>query len=223
MKYLIAGEEISFELRSKNTIKKFHNFRNENIDAIQFIDMSGLELFIKNNNHLSYNQCELIYTMQKFFLYIACKKKLMVHATLVVVDDNGFLFFGKAGSGKSTMLRRWMDFFEKEITAINDDRCIVGNYNNNTICWLSPWSKNYFGSTTYLYRIKGIAFLSKNDNNILKKIDLKDAIEKISSEYPSEVGKLVRNICNEILIGLNFLDVKCNKNIDVKSMYEMMK
>lgn len=223
MKYLIADEIVELVFTTDTAIKQFDKFRTTLQDSTIHIDMNKVDDFNRTYNHLSKSQCELLFSMQLFFLQAINKDKLILHATTIVVDNKGYILIGKAGSGKSTMAHKWMKYFGNKAFILNDDRTIIGEQNGCLVGWMSPWSKLSNGNSFKAYEISGVALISQNQITTLMKNDIKETVNSILNEYPEQFRKTVKKFCELYLKGINTIDVKSNNiDLDIGEMYRMM-
>ncbi len=96
---------------------------------------------------------------------------LLIHASIVRKDDEGFVFLGKSGTGKSTHSSLWL----KNIAGselINDDNPVLRMIDGEPYVFGSPWS-----GKTYCYRnekvhLKGIVKLKQAPENKMSKLSL---------------------------------------------------
>ncbi len=64
---------------------------------------------------------------------------LLVHASAIELNDIGYLFLGKSGTGKSTHSRLWIENIQGA-KLLNDDNPIVRTIEGNVFVYGSPWS-----------------------------------------------------------------------------------
>ncbi len=64
---------------------------------------------------------------------------LMTHASVIRYKDEGYMFLGRSGTGKSTHSRMWLNNIEGA-SLLNDDNPIVRIVDGNAYIYGSPWS-----------------------------------------------------------------------------------
>ena len=65
---------------------------------------------------------------------------LLIHASVPMIDDKGFLFLGKSGTGKSTHCKLWLNNFE-DADLLNDDNPALRILpDGNVYVYGTPWS-----------------------------------------------------------------------------------
>ena len=68
------------------------------------------------------------------------RSTLLMHASVVMKQGNGYLFIGRSGAGKSTHSRLWLENIEG-CELVNDDNPVVRIYKDNQVkVFGSPWS-----------------------------------------------------------------------------------
>ena len=78
--------------------------------------------------------------MLMFAFATARKNTLLMHASVTVKDDKGYLFLGKSGTGKSTHSQLWIDNIEG-CSLLNDDNPIIRVTDKGEVrVYGSPWS-----------------------------------------------------------------------------------
>jgi hypothetical protein len=65
---------------------------------------------------------------------------LLVHASVPMIDDKGYLFLGKSGTGKSTHCKLWLDNFETAELLNDDNPAIRIHPDGNIYVYGTPWS-----------------------------------------------------------------------------------
>lgn len=78
--------------------------------------------------------------MLLYALFTATRNTLLIHASVAVADDKGYVFLGKSGTGKSTHTRLWLNNISGA-WLLNDDNPVVKIENDGSVMvYGSPWS-----------------------------------------------------------------------------------
>ena len=64
---------------------------------------------------------------------------LLFHGSVVSVDDTGYLFTAKSGTGKSTHTRLWREYFGERAVMVNDDKPLLEVTETGVIVYGTPW------------------------------------------------------------------------------------
>lgn len=106
-------------------------------------------------------------------------RTLLIHASVIRNEDEGFVFLGKSGTGKSTHSRLWLENVEGS-RLLNDDNPVIRNIDGEVRVYGSPWS----GKTPcYLNEnvpLKGIVRLSQAPFNKISRQTLLAAYASLS-------------------------------------------
>lgn len=119
--------------------------------------------------------------MMMFAFAAADKGTLLMHASVIRKDGNGYLFLGVSGTGKSTHTSNWLKYI-KDCDLMNDDNPVVRFIDGKTIVFGSPWS-----GKTPCYRniealVGGFVQLKQAPFNKIRKMGV---IETFASILPS--------------------------------------
>ena len=107
--------------------------------------------------------------MVLYALATATKRTVLFHAAVVSLQDKGFLFLGKSGTGKSTHASLWVKHIEGT-QLMNDDNPVVRIHEDGAVVYGSPWS-----GKTPCYRnvnspLGGIVLLSQAPHNKIRRL-----------------------------------------------------
>lgn len=104
---------------------------------------------------------------------------MMLHSSAVELDGKAYLFSGGCGAGKSTHTRLWQSTFGERARVFNDDkpalRCIDGRW----IAYGTPWCGKDGININMKAPLAGICFMKKAPENNIRRLDNKEAIQKI--------------------------------------------
>lgn len=111
----------------------------------------------------------------------ARKQTLLIHASLVRCDGNGYAFIAKSGTGKSTQVSNWLRYIPG-CDLMNDDNPIIRIIDGNPIIYGGPWS-----GKTPCYRnvhapLGAVTRIDRAKENSIEKLE---AIEAFASILPS--------------------------------------
>lgn len=210
MNYLIANDVINIEFVSESVKKKFVGYELKSVSDSVVIDMSGSVDFLKMYSHLSFEQAELLYSMQCYFSKAIDMGKLLIHAVTLVVDDWSYVFLGKAGVGKSTLARQCIDYFDGNAFILNDDRTILDVGKDSVVAWRSPWSLISDYHINGYYKVKAIAFLSQEKCFHISQLNNVDGFDNIADQYPCEQKQKVSSFCERFLGNIGYWEIESN-------------
>lgn len=128
------------------------------------------------------------------------RQAISMHASVVVKDDEAFLFMGKSGTGKSTHSRLWQRYVPG-CKLLNDDNPIVVMTDEGPWVFGSPWSGKTPCYENRQYPVKGIVRLQQAKENrfmLCKDIDAFTLILPGCSVIQKE-HRLVNDLCNTLV------------------------
>ena len=149
----------------------------------------------------------------------ARKDTLLVHASVTMKDDKGYLFLGKSGTGKSTHSQLWINNIEG-CSLLNDDNPVVRIESDGEIrVYGSPWS-----GKTPCYRnlnvpVGAFVDLRQAKQNAIRKLSV---VEAYTSIYKSITGfKFVKELADDyhanntrLISSVPFYELECLPDAD---------
>jgi hypothetical protein len=109
--------------------------------------------------------------------YLAQGYGIILHACGVARGDQGILFVGESGAGKSTMARIWAQ--ERGVEVLSDDRTIVRRKEDPFGMYGTPWhGEGKFGSPGSA-KVEKIFFLSHGEENSIREMRSIDAVSRL--------------------------------------------
>ena len=218
MRYLIADEIVIFEKEGKSINDRFDLYKYNEDNYFDYdicLEYDGFEQFCKEHNNLCEEQCELIYTLQIFFRNMLNKNKLLIHASVIVINGLSVMFIGNAGCGKSYFLEK-LKLYCSESYIFSDDRTVIGLENQKLLAWNTPWSKFGISSPKGIF-IDYIFFISVDNVFDISEISSERLIQNMVYLYPkvfrNQIGSLLYKMikkkkCFEIKNDMHSFDIQ---------------
>lgn len=117
-----------------------------------------------------------------FYFQLLKHNGIMLHSSAVELDGKAYLFSGDPGAGKSTHTRIWQTIFGEKAKVFNDDkpalRCIDGKW----IAYGTPWCGKDGININMKAPLAGICFMKQAPENRIRRLDNKEAVQKIISQ-----------------------------------------
>jgi hypothetical protein len=85
---------------------------------------------------------------------------LFLHSCAVALEQQGILFTGVSGSGKSTMADLWRRFGPPSSSVIDDEHILARQINESALLYGAPWSRGPRAATFSRTPLKAVFFLS---------------------------------------------------------------
>lgn len=207
----------------KEKRKRIRTFDTGNGDTIvDKLDNGGYQYIIKDingadccllqtNKDFSDCRCALngSYNMRCFglnnalmlvFAFAGSKiQTVLIHASLVRQNGNGYAFIAKSGTGKSTQVSMWLRYL-KGCDLMNDDNPIIRIVDGKAYVYGSPWS----GKTPCYRNVKAsLGAITRIDRATTNWVEKLPPIEAFASLLPSCSSMkwdqdIFNNICNTI-------------------------
>lgn len=154
-----------------------------------------------------YNSIEnvAVFILQAFYSHAVQKNIIQFHGALIEWKEQGILFLGPSGIGKTTQAELWEQYLDAEI--INGDMVFVEKAMTGYLGWGTPWH----GSSPYCVNksvsIKMIVVLKQKPINRLRELNGFEKVSEVSNSvfYPMWVENgmdLCLEILNQLLLDL---------------------
>lgn len=108
-------------------------------------------------------------------------RTLLVHASVIRKSDNGYLFLGKSGTGKSTHTRLWLSHIP-DCDLMNDDNPVVRVIDEKVLVYGSPWSGKTPCYRNIVAQVGAFVQLQQKPENIIRRLNV---LEGFSYLLPS--------------------------------------
>lgn len=119
---------------------------------------------------------------------------VLLHGSLLALDENGYLFTAPSGTGKSTHVRLWREYFGEKVTVVNDDKPFLKVVGDEVIAYGTPWDGKHRLSKNIKVPLKGICILTRDNENWIKKIDKKEAYLEVYKQIYEVLGSVENKI-----------------------------
>lgn len=139
-----------------------------------------------------------------------------IHSSSVVINNNAYLFLGKSGAGKSTIVK----LLENKFRPLSDDLSIVKKVNKEYFVYQLPViEKNpRIWKSSRSYPLKKIFFLHKDTSTkIIEAISIKNIKKNINTQvlktHPKKT-QIDKVICDFVVSGTKFYDLWFEMNLN---------
>ena len=105
------------------------------------------------------------------------KRGILVHSCGIGIRDQGLLFIGSSGAGKSTIANLWKK--ERNAVLLNDDRVILRQLDSNFWIYGTPWHGDAKVYSPCKVRLKKIFFLKQAEKNSIRNLDSFSAVSHL--------------------------------------------
>ena len=102
---------------------------------------------------------------------------MIVHACGIIYNNQGMLFIGTSGAGKTTLAESFRE--ESGITLLSDDRIIIRNIDNGYNIYGTPWHGDALIASQQNASLKKIFFIKHDERNRLTELRPIDAASRL--------------------------------------------
>jgi len=178
------------------------------------------------NSHLTFDECEYIWTGSEFYHKLLDFDGFMLHSSAVAIDNAAYLFSAKSGTGKSTHTALWQKYFGNDRAIIvNDDKPAIRFDGNRFNVYGTPWSGKTDKNKNIKVPLKSIVFIERSHTNWINQIDNKNAIKMILDQTvrPKKIENIDKlfSLIDELLKSVPVYKLGCNISEDaVRLVYD---
>lgn len=126
---------------------------------------------------------------RKVSLELLNRDIVLIHGSTIGVDGKAYLFTAPCRTGKSTHTRFWREVFGPRTVMVNDDKPFLQITSSGVTAFGSPWSGKHGLDTNIALPLKGICFLRRGSENVIKRASPEACISELlhQSFIPEDV------------------------------------
>lgn len=152
---------------------------------------------------------------------------LLFHGSVIAVDNEGYLFTAKSGTGKSTHTRLWRKYFGDRAVMVNDDKPLLKISDNSIIAYGSPYNGKHRIGNNISVPLKAICILTRAAENNIVLITREQAYPMLLQQVyrSSDMLKMAKVLAlvDRLADGVKLYRLGCNMDISAaKAAYEGM-
>lgn len=157
-------------------------------------------------------------TMLLFAFTALPYKTLELHASVIARGENGYLFLGKSGTGKSTHSRLWLEAFN-DAWLLNDDNPVVRIEEDGVWVYGSPWSGKTPCYKNERRRVGAFVQLHQAPENSIEQARPSKAYINIYGscsglKFLESVRDDLYNVISEVMKTVKVYELNCLPNVD---------
>ena len=153
------------------------------------------------------------------------RKIILLHGSALALDDKGYLFTARSGTGKSTHTRLWREVFGSRVQMVNDDKPFAQLTSTGITVWGSPWSGKHGLDTNIGVPLAGICLLERGAENIIRQAEpaaLKELLKGFRPRTEAQAAAY-EALLEQLLQQVPLWQLSCNKNPEAaKVAFEAM-
>lgn len=188
-------------------------------------DLCSEEAIAKEKHSRGFIESICIY--RNLCLNLPQKDAFVMHGAAVAVDDKGYVFTAKSGTGKSTHALLWCELLPNRAAIINGDKPIIRKKDGKFVIYGTPWSgKEGFNQNTGK-ELFGVCFLERGEQNKISSLPKADSAMRIMNQIliPSTEEGVVKtfDLIDEMINKTKTYKLSCNVSLEAARMsYECM-
>ena len=154
---------------------------------------------IKENipiRHFSDDYLETLAVYRKIADEMLEYNTILFHGSVVSVDNIGYLFTAKSGTGKSTHTKLWRELFKERAIMVNDDKPLLRVTENGITAYGTPWNGKHRLSTNIGVPLNAICVLERSDENHIEKVIAESVYNMLVQQVyrPQNPQKLLKTL-----------------------------
>ena len=131
---------------------------------------------------LTDDDCEIIYTAERFYYSLLRFGGFMLHSSAVVMDGEAYLFSAPSGTGTSTHTALWLEQFGERAQILNDDTpAIMVSGGEITACG-TPWSGKSDLNLNLRVPLRGICVLERSPENFIEPLPAERSVYSLLNQ-----------------------------------------
>ncbi len=167
---------------------------------------------------LNRDECEYMWTGERFCSGLLGFDGFMLHASAVVYKGKAYLFSAPSGTGKSTHTQLWCRKFGDDAYIINDDKPVIRLTEGGMVVYGTPWSGKTDQNRNAGAALQGICFLERAQENSIQEISTAEAVYRILNQTirPSGAADMQKllSVLDRVLRQTKVFKMGCNISLD---------
>jgi hypothetical protein len=232
----IAGKTVGLQTKYANTWEQCEKYlADKNPEIIVSVDPEDIarmresavrEDALEGKEPQSYSDAylESLAVYRKICEKMVDYDTVLMHGSVVAVDNQAYLFTAKSGTGKSTHTRYWREVFGERAVMVNDDKPLLKLTEDGVLACGTPWDGKHRLSTNVCLPLRAICILERGETNEITEISAQEALPMVfqQTHRPKNLAKYME-IIDKLTQRVKFYRLHCNMSPDAaKIAYEAM-
>ena len=151
-----------------------------------------------------------------FAEHLLAHNTLLLHGSAIAVDETGYLFTARSGTGKSTHTRLWREVFGQRAQMINDDKPFLQLTDQSVLVCGCPWSGKHGLDSNITVPLSGICILERGTQDRIFPLAPDQAMPMLSKQayWPlaEEDHPLLRRLLDTLANQVPLWRMECTKD-----------
>ena len=154
---------------------------------------------------------------------------LFVHSAVISMDNDGYMFSGRSGVGKSTHINEWVKLFGNDrVTIINGDKPVIRFFDDGIYAYGSPWHGIEGWSSNSKIKLKSVCFLKQSHENRIRELKSPEILKELINQtvIPANLKDKLKyfELLDKFIKALEFYELECDISADaVMTAYTKMR
>lgn len=140
---------------------------------------------------------------------------MFVHSAVISMDNDGYMFSGRSGVGKSTHINEWVKYFESgRVTVINGDKPIIRFFDDGIYAYGNPWHGVEGWSHNSKVKLKSVCFLKQSKENRIRKLKSPEILKELINQtvVPNNINDKLKyfELLDKFVKTLDFYELECD-------------
>ena len=171
--------------------------------------------FMNDNPIFSEEYCESMSLYEEIGKQLPKYNAFIMHGAVITYQDKALMFTAKSGTGKTTHIKLWRQYFKNDVDIVNGDKPIVRVFDDGIKVYGTPycgkerWHKN---RSAYLH---SICIIKRGLENNIRKISSEDAIIPLYQQLfvpkdSEEIAGKILELYNQLLTSIPLYVLQCD-------------
>ena len=153
----------------------------------------------------------------------------LFHGSCVAVDNDGYLFTARSGTGKSTHVRLWREMLGSRAVMVNDDKPLIHLLKDNgAVIYGTPWDGKHRLSSNILVPLRAVCLLERAEENRIAPVTAQEAFPMLIQQTyrPADPAAMIRTmkLIDRLSQSVKLYKLRCNMDISAAELsYGTMK
>lgn len=120
---------------------------------------------------------------------------ILLHASCIAVDGQGYCFTAPSGTGKSTHTRLWQALLGERAVMVNDDKPLL-HIGETVTAYGSPWNGKENRGENIAVPLRAICFLSRAAENSIEPVTAREVYQKLLTQIyrPDDPARMAKTL-----------------------------
>ena len=153
----------------------------------------------------------------------------LFHGSCVAVDNDGYLFTARSGTGKITHVRLWREMLGSRAVMVNDDKPLIHLLKDNgAVIYGTPWDGKHRLSSNILVPLRAVCLLERAEENRIAPVTAQEAFPMLIQQTyrPADPAAMIRTmkLIDRLSQSVKLYKLRCNMDISAAELsYGTMK